>query len=135
MAIKRKPAVNAKIVAKARQVLAYAQEKARTCQYSSELFNAIFSVSGKATELFPTEPERTAFTRTRESKDVYKLINMLPRPPITEVVDFQGNGHPFVTLRLPKSLHQSLLAEAAEEGVSLDQLCLSKLIAQLRKFV
>lgn len=125
----------AKIAAKAKLVLAYATEKARECRYSNELFNAIFSPTGKATELFPTEADRGAFTRTRESKSVFKLIHTLPNPPVSEFVDLSVNDNRTLSLRLPKSVHESLLAEAAAERVSLDQLCLSKLVAQLRDVV
>ena len=37
-----------------------------------------------------------------------------------------------ISVRLPRSVHAALLAEAQAEGVSLNQLCLSKLVAQLR---
>ncbi|MBI1830663.1 MAG: toxin-antitoxin system HicB family antitoxin [Planctomycetes bacterium] len=49
--------------------------------------------------------------------------------------DVGANGHLSVTLRLPRSVHKALQAEAAAEGVSLEQLCLSKLVAQLRELV
>ncbi len=125
----------AQITAKAKIVLAFATEKARECRFSNELFNAIFSPTGKATELFPTESDRSAFTRTRESKSVFKLIHTLPNPPVTEFVDFSTNDNRTLSLRLPKSVHESLLAEAAAERVSLDQLCLSKLVVKLRDVV
>ena len=37
-----------------------------------------------------------------------------------------------IGVRLARSVHAALLAEAKAEGVSLNQLCLSKLVAQLR---
>ncbi|MBW2140739.1 MAG: toxin-antitoxin system HicB family antitoxin [Deltaproteobacteria bacterium] len=36
-----------------------------------------------------------------------------------------------VTVRIPNSLHQELLEEAKKEGVSLNQLCLTKLARPL----
>ena len=39
------------------------------------------------------------------------------------------------SIRLPRSVHAALLAEAKAEGVSLNQLCLSKLVAQLRAVI
>jgi predicted HicB family RNase H-like nuclease len=38
-------------------------------------------------------------------------------------------------VRIPKSLHAALLAEAEAEGISLNQLCLTKLAVQLRAAV
>lgn len=135
MAVAKKPNASPKIVAKAKQVLAYAQNKARTCTYSNELFNAIFSPAGKAAEIFPGDSERAAFFRTKEYRKIRELEKDLPKPPVQFVGDLMANGNLAVTLRLPKSLHTALLTEAAEEGVSLDQLCLSKLVAQLRELV
>jgi predicted HicB family RNase H-like nuclease len=39
------------------------------------------------------------------------------------------------TRRLPRSVHAALLAEAKAKGVSFNQLCLSKLVAQLRAVI
>ncbi len=36
-----------------------------------------------------------------------------------------------ITVRVPDSLHEELLAEARKEGVSLNQLCLTKLARPL----
>lgn len=135
MAVKVKPTVNAMIKAKATELLTYAREKADACRFSNELFNAIFSPSGQAAIVFPKESDRAAFFRTKEYRDIRKLAESLPRPPVEHVGDLLANSNLAITLRLPRSVHQSLLAEAAEEGVSLDQLCLSKLVAQLRELV
>ena len=61
---------NRSIVAKARIVLAFAEEFAATAKYHSELFNALFAPDGKATELFTTQEERRAHTKTAEYKRV-----------------------------------------------------------------
>ncbi len=135
MPVKMKPTANARIKTKASQLLAYAREKAGACRYSNELFNAIFSPSGQATVVFPNESERAAFFRTKEYRDIRKLADSLPRPPVEHVGDLLANGDLTVTLRLPRSVHAALLTEAVAEGVSLDQLCLSKLVAQLRELV
>jgi predicted HicB family RNase H-like nuclease len=39
------------------------------------------------------------------------------------------------SVRPPRSVHAALLAEAKAEGVSLNQLCVSKLVARLRAVV
>jgi predicted HicB family RNase H-like nuclease len=38
-------------------------------------------------------------------------------------------------VRLPRTVHAALLVEAEAEGVSLNQLCVAKLVAQLRSVV
>ena len=91
----------------------------------------MFGLGGKATEAFPTERERTAFCKTEEYKRILALMDHLPSPPVKEVIDLTASANGAISVRLPRSVHAALLAEAKAEGVSLNQLCLSKLVAQL----
>jgi hypothetical protein len=84
MAAQRKPKVSGKIAAKARQALAYAEERVRQAADWADLHNALFGLGGKATALFPTESERTAFCRTDEYKHILALMDRLPPPPVKE---------------------------------------------------
>jgi hypothetical protein len=135
MAAPRKPKVSAKVVAKARQVLAYAEERARQAADWVDLHNALFGLGGRATALFPTEAERTAFCRTEEYKRILALMDRLPPPPVKEFGELLASANGAISVRLPRSVHAALLAEARAEGVSLNQLCLSKLVAQLRAVI
>ena len=49
------------------------------------------------------------------------------------IADITANGA--ISVRLPRSVHAALLAEAKAEGVSVNQLCAAKLVAQLRAVV
>jgi hypothetical protein len=135
MAAKRKRGVSRKIVEKARQLLAFAREQAEHAPDWVALHNALFGIGGKATELFPTEAERTAFTQTAERKQIFALLDRLPQPAIKEFGELLATANGAISVRLPRSVHAALLAEAKAEGVSLNQLCLSKLVAQLRAVV
>jgi hypothetical protein len=135
MPAKKKPEVNSKIVAKARRVLAFAEQRAREAADWMELSNALFGPDGKATEAFATPAERTAFCKTQEYKRILALMDRLPSPPVTEVIDLTASANGAISVRLPRSVHAALLAEAKAEGVSLNQLCVSKLVAQLRAVV
>jgi hypothetical protein len=135
MKAQSKRTVTKAVTAKARQVLAFAQAKANDVSDWLELHSALFSVGGKATELFPTEAERGAFLRTAEYKKVLALMDTLPHGAPREVVDRNGTASGAISVRLPRSVHAALLAEAKAEGVSLNQLCVSKLVAQLRAVV
>jgi hypothetical protein len=121
--------------AKARQTLRFAEQRAREAANSMELHNALFAVGGKATELFSNQAERTAFCRTQEYKRILALMDGLPDPPVKGFVEMVANANGAINVRLPRSVHAALLAEAKAEGVSLNQLCLSKLVAQLRAVV
>jgi hypothetical protein len=135
MAAKKKPPVSAKVVAAARRVLEYAERRARDAADWMELSNTLFGPGGKATLAFPTEAERTAFTKTEEYKRLLALMDRLPSPPVKEFIDLTASANGAISVRLPRSVHAALLAEAAAEGVSLNQLCVSKLVAQLRAVV
>ncbi len=135
MAVKKKATGDAKLRAKARQVLAFAEEKAQQVADWAELEMLLFGVNGKATQMFPTEAERTAFCRTPERKKLSALLNKLPSPPVRDMDEPPAAIDGTITLRLPRSVVNALLAEAQAEGVSLNQLCLSKLVAQLREVV
>lgn len=135
MVAKKKPKVNPRMLAKARQVLAFAQQRAAKAADWIELSNALFGLGGKATELFPTESERTAFSRTEEYKRTLALLDTLPRPQVKGFVEMVASANGAISVRLPRSVHAALLAEAKAEGVSLNQLCVAKLVAQLRAVV
>src|SRR5438445_12172726 len=132
MAAKKKTPVSSAVSAKARQLLAYAEERAGQAADWVELHNALFGLGGKATELLTTESERTAFAQTQECKRIFALLDGLPQPAIKDFGALLATANGAISVRLPRSVHAALLAEAKAEGVSLNQLCLSKLVAQLR---
>ena len=125
----------AAIAAKARQLLKFAEQRATQAADWLELHNALFGLGGKANELFPTEAERTAFSRSPERKRIFALMDGLPSPPVKGFVELLATANGAISIRLPRSVHAALLAEAKAEGVSLNQLCLSKLVAQLRAVI
>lgn len=79
------------LAAKARDLLEFAEQRARRAASWVELHNALFGLGGKATELFATESERTAFAQTEECKRIFALLDALPQPAPN---DFRyGAGH------------------------------------------
>jgi hypothetical protein len=135
MASSRKTNASRGIVAKARKVLMFAEQRASQAADWVELSNALFGVGGKVTLAFSTEAERTAFCKTKEYKRLLALLDRLPAPPVKEIVELAASANGAISVRLPRSVHAALLVEAQAEGVSLNQLCLSKLLAQLRTVV
>jgi hypothetical protein len=135
MGAKKAGAVSPQVRARAREVLAFAEQQAGENADWLELSNALFGPGGKATVAFPTERERTAFCKTEEYRRLLALMDRLPAPAVKEVVELAASANGAISVRLPRSVHAALLAEAKAEGVSLNQLCLSKLVAQLRAVV
>jgi len=132
---KKQPSVSRKIVTKAREMLEFAERRAQDAADWMELSNTLFGQGGKATLAFPTQAERTAFCKTDEYKRILALMDRLPSPLVKEFLDLTASANGAISVRLPRSVHAALLAEAAAEGVSLNQLCVSKLVAQLRAVV
>jgi hypothetical protein len=95
MPAKRKTKPSRALTAKARQVLAFAQEKAKQAADWVELHLALFAVDGKATKLFPTEAERAAFLRTAQYKQILALFKELPSPEVKETIELvrTANGY------------------------------------------
>jgi hypothetical protein len=123
------------MAAKARVLLEFAEQRAEQAADGVELHNALFGIGGKATEWLATESERTAFSGTAECKRIFALLDKLPSSAVKEFGELLATANGASSVRLPRSVHAALLAEARAEGVSLNQLCLSKLVAQLRSVV
>src|SRR5207237_1090977 len=95
---------------RAREALRFAEEIRKSGANWTEAHNRLFGPGGKISRLFTTELERVAFTRTREYKEIHAIIDDLPKP------DVEASGK--ILVRVPKSVHAALLAEASEEGTS-----------------
>jgi predicted HicB family RNase H-like nuclease len=93
-----------------------------------EANNAIYGPGGRFVQLFPSKNDRAAFAKTEASRQIDTLIDSLPEPGVRP--SRQEYSGKFV-VRVPKSLHAALAAEAEAEGVSLNQLVVAKLSTQL----
>ena len=104
-----------------------------------DLHNKLFGINGAITKLFPTEKDRTAFSRSPEAQEVFGILDEvdqekpLRRPKQLAEKAARANGA--ISIRMPRSVHAALVLEAEAEGVSLNQLCLAKLMVQLRALV
>jgi methanogenic corrinoid protein MtbC1 len=77
------------------------------------------------------ETEREKFMDTPEFKEVFKMKKELEKsqPNIENPSEKEYNGK--ILLRVPASVHESLVLEADAEGVSLNQLLLAKVCIPL----
>ena len=117
------------ITARGKELLAFAEEQKRAGLNWVQANNALYGPGGKFMQLFPSRAERTAFANSPEDKLLTSLLASLPTPPPKELTR-EASGK--LVVRMPKSIHQALIAEAKDEGVSLNQLILSKLSMQLK---
>jgi predicted HicB family RNase H-like nuclease len=94
-----------------------------------EANNAIYGPGGSFARLFPTPKDRVAFAKTKESRQIDRLIDRLPEPLAgPQRREYSGKFN----VRVPKSLHAALASEADAEGVSLNQLVVAKLALHLQ---
>jgi uncharacterized protein (DUF1778 family) len=116
----------------ANQVLEQAKKLATWAESWADFSNALFNpVDGLLTKTYPTRAERQAFLKTKQYQRISELLtHAMDRHGLVAGATPKKSGR-FV-VRLPKSLHAALEREAAGEGVSLNQLVVAKLAAQLR---
>lgn len=111
-----------------------AQSIAPNCRTWVELHNALFGLGGVCPQLFTSESDRIEFSRTPQFGEIHACIDRIrlrDGDPSSLALDLAtANGR--ILVRVPRSLHAALLAEARAEGVSLNQLCMAKLCTHLR---
>ena len=119
---------NTKSQTPADELLSFAQESAKHAKTWMDLHNAVYGLGGKFGELFPDQKSRTVFAKSSQFHEIGHMIRALNKDESVEMTIPSGK---FI-LRVPESLHAALLAEAKAEGVSLNQLCMAKLVASLQ---
>ena len=120
-------------MSKAQDLLTSAQSVALTAETWADLSNALFDpVEGLVSKAYRTREEREQFVKTKEYQAIRELIDQVTeRTGLIEGAKPKKSGK-FV-VRLPSSLHEALEGEAKAEGVSLNQLVLTKLAVQMSR--
>lgn len=113
-------------------ILNQAQSIAAQVSSWADLANPLFDpYTGIIPRAFPKRTDRSLFMKSPEYKKIKKLVSDAKRKfGLAEGATPTASGK-FV-VRVPKSLHESLKAEASKEGVSLNQLVVCKLSTALR---
>ena len=93
-------------------------------------FRELLGVSGIIRRMFPSKDQMLAFEQTHEYIEVQQMVARLrgksSAPPSEEEEPTR-----VITVRLPKSLHESLRTEAHERHTSMNKLCISKLLQMI----
>ena len=89
-------------------------------------FREVLGVDGLVRKLFTTPEEMAEFEKTAEYAEIQAMVAKLRERSGAQ----QDGKEPtrVITVRLPKSLHESLRAEAHDRKTSMNQLCISKLL-------
>ena len=111
-------------------------KEARVYRLADELFQRkpdwvtfyreVMGIEGIIRRAYPTQPELLQFENSKEYADIQQMIAKL-RERTSEPAE---NREPtrVITVRLPKSLHETLRTEAHERKTSMNKLCISKLL-------
>jgi predicted HicB family RNase H-like nuclease len=89
-------------------------------------FREVLGVDGLLRKLFVTPEDLAAFEKTEEYNEIQLMLAKL-RDRSGAAADGREPTR-VITVRLPKSLHESLRAEAHDRKTSMNQLCISKLL-------
>jgi predicted HicB family RNase H-like nuclease len=76
--------------------------------------------------VFPSATDLARFEQTKEYADIQQMVAKL-RERANDPTDTREPTR-VITVRLPKSLHESLRTEAHERKTSMNKLCISKLL-------
>ena len=117
---------------KAEQILEAARLEAAKVTTWADLSNFLFDPDdGIISKAYPVGPERKTFMKSPQYEAISKLIDEVQdRTGFIEGMTPKKSGK-FV-VRMPRSLHAALQAEAEREGVSLNQLIVAKLALHLQ---
>ena len=89
-------------------------------------FREVLGVEGVIRRMFPTPDEIVTFEHSPEYAEIQQMVAKL-RERNSALADDKEPTR-VITVRLPKSLHESLRAEAHEKRTSMNKLCISKLL-------
>ncbi len=89
-------------------------------------YREVMGIDGIIRRSFPNQSELIVFEQSNEYSDIQQMVAKL-RERASEPAE---NREPtrVITVRLPKSLHESLRTEAHERKTSMNKLCISKLL-------
>jgi hypothetical protein len=118
---------------KSNQIVDSARDIAASVEAWADLSNALFDpTNGLIARAYPSRDERAGFVKTDEYRAIRDLIDQAKdRTGLVDGATPKKSGK-FV-VRLPKSLHAALELESDEEGVSLNQLVVTKLAVQMSR--
>lgn len=89
-------------------------------------FREVLGVEGVVRRVFTNPNDLSRFEQTREYAEIQQMVAKL-RERASEPADAREPTR-VITVRLPKSLHESLRTEAHERKTSMNKLCISKLL-------
>lgn len=120
----------------AKEFVSFARRVAEEEAAWADWHNIVFGVEGEFVKRFPKEADRETFFDSAYHVEVQAIEQALREgKTIAEYTLPVTTASGKFVIRLPKSLHRALVIEAKDEGVSLNQLIMSKLSISLKRLV
>jgi len=111
---------------KYQEVLTAAESRYRQSPDWVTFFREVLGVEGVIRKAFPTFDELTAFEQSEQYEKIQRhLVKLREKRPSA---DTESEPTRVITVRLPKSMHESLRTEAHDLRTSMNKLCISKLL-------
>jgi predicted HicB family RNase H-like nuclease len=92
-------------------------------------YREVLGISGVVRRHYPDAHSLTEFEKSEEYLDIQIMLAKLRENGRTQVTDQEPTR--VITVRMPKSLHESLRVEAHERHTSMNKLCISKLVQMI----
>jgi len=92
-------------------------------------FREVLGVGGIVRQMYQTPQAMIEFERTPEYAEIQSMLAKLREKDKNKTIETEPTR--VITVRLPKSLHESLTVEADEYHTSVNQLCISKLVQMI----
>jgi len=132
-----------KLISSIRESLQLAPSFEARCQQAFDVANDLFGSapnwvcfyremlggSGMVHVLFPTDAEFGRFLRSEQYHQVQLMLTALRSRDLPE--NDPNDPQRMITVRLPKSLHQAMCEEAGRMNISVNRLCISRMLQLL----
>ncbi len=91
-------------------------------------YREVFGLRGVIRQTYPTRETLAAFEKTEAYQDILRMLAKLRQDGPSALDTDDPEPTRVITVRLPKSMHESLKVEAHEHRTTMNKLCISKLI-------
>jgi len=89
-------------------------------------YREVLGLHGIVRRMFPNQEALAKFEQTETYQEIHRMLSQLRRRGPQAVIDEEPTR--VITVRLPRSIHEALRAEAHDHHTSMNKLCISKLI-------
>ena len=113
------------------EVLRQAMDMFNSAKDWAGFFREVLGRDGIARKAFPDSASYAQFEKSEEHQQIQNMVNHLREKNPNFSSDDDKEPTRVITVRLPKSLHEALKAEAHDRHTSMNQLCIAKLLKMI----